>query len=223
MTPASSNLDAAVSPACGRKVRVKICGVTRIEDALRAVELGADFLGLNFYPPSPRCLAIDAARRIADAVRGRTRLVGVVVNPRPGRVEALFDRVGLDLVQFHGDETPRQVEPWAARAIRAFRWRGHGQVPDPVPWEGAWGWLFDYHEEGRYGGTGRSWNYEGIAGLGEGRRLFVAGGVGPDNARHAVAASDAWALDVCSGVESAPGIKDEGLLERLFDEVRDEI
>lgn len=206
----------------GSRVRVKICGVTREEDALQAVDLGADFLGLNFYPSSPRYLEIGAARRLADAVRGRTRLVGVVVNPEPGRVEELFDRVGLDLVQFHGDETPREVAPWAGRAIRAFRWRGDAERLDPMQWKDVWGWLFDYHEEGRYGGTGRRWNYQGIAGLGGGRRLFVAGGVGPDNAREAVTASGAWAIDVCSGVESSPGIKDAELLERLFDEVNDE-
>jgi len=222
VSPGLGNADRAASPASRGRVRVKICGVTRVEDAVRAVDLGADFLGLNFYPPSPRCLSIDAARNIAAAVRGRTRLVGVVVNPEPGRVDELFDRVGLDLVQFHGDETPQQVAPWAGRAIRAFRWSGRDEAPDPQLWEGVWGWLFDYHEEGRYGGTGRSWNYEGIAGLGEGRPLFVAGGIGPGNAREAVAASGAWALDVCSGVESSPGIKDPELLEQLFDEVNDE-
>lgn len=205
-----------------RQVRVKICGVTRVRDALRAVELGADFLGLNFYPPSPRHLEVEAARRIADAVRGRTRLVGVVVNPEAGRVEELFDRVGLDLIQFHGDESPQRVAPWAERAIRAFRWRDGDDAPDPSPWNDVWGWLFDYHEVGRYGGTGRTWSYERISGLGDGRPVFVAGGVGPGNARQAATASGAWGIDVCSGVESSPGIKDSELLERLFDEVHDE-
>ena len=105
-------------------VRVKICGVTRAEDARRAADLGADFLGLNFYPRSPRFLAAGAAREIAEAVRGKARLVGVFVNESPHRVEEIAEQVGLDLLQFHGDERAADLAPFAERAIKVVRCAG---------------------------------------------------------------------------------------------------
>jgi phosphoribosylanthranilate isomerase len=210
------------SGASGVRPEVKICGVTRVEDAVLSVELGADYLGLNFFPGSPRFLGVEKARKIARAVRGRTVVVGVVVDLPSGEIERLVERVGLDLVQFHGDETPEQVAPFRDLALRAFRWREGDEAPDLAPWRDVRGWLFDYHEAGRYGGTGKSWRYERLAEIEAGPKVFVAGGIRPDNVRRALAASRAAAVDVCSGVETAPGRKDPALLRRLFEEVRDD-
>lgn len=221
-------------PAVERRRRplVKICGVTRVADAVRAAELGADLLGLNFHPPSPRFLAADAARRLADAVRGRARLVGVFVDRTPAEIERLVDEVGLDLVQLHGDESPAGFERLAARTIKVFRLggatdpepldAGAGAAPEaPVEaWSDAWGVLFEARHVTLYGGTGTSWTYERIAGLAPGRRVLVAGGVGPANVCEALRRSGASGVDVCSGVERTPGIKDPELLERLFAELR---
>jgi phosphoribosylanthranilate isomerase len=200
-------------------VNVKICGVTDPSNALAAVEMGADYLGLNFYPGSPRFLTLERAREIADAVRGRVPLVGVFVNAAPGEIAETAGQVGLDLVQLSGDEAPETVAPFAARAIKVFRaghLPGHAEL---AAWSAVWGVLIDAPHRGLYGGTGEAWDYEAAIGL-AGRRVFLAGGIGPDNARRAVEAARPWAIDVCSRVESAPGIKDPELLRRLFQEVR---
>jgi phosphoribosylanthranilate isomerase len=200
---------------------VKICGVVDPDNARMAAEMGADFLGLNFYPRSPRYVEVERAREIASAVRGSgVRLVGVFVN-RPAReVEAIGSELGLDLLQLSGDETPEEAARFAGRAIKAFRGTDETQG-----WADAWAWLFDAPHVGApqgslYGGTGRSWNFQAVAGIAGERRVFVAGGLGPDNVRQAIAASRPFAVDVCSRVESAPGIKDPELLRRLFEEVR---
>jgi phosphoribosylanthranilate isomerase len=206
---------------------VKICGVTRPGDADLAVDLGADLIGLNFYPPSPRCLSVEAAREIADAVAGRAFLVGVFVDRSPAEIEEIAAGVGLDLVQLHGDEGPEAAAALGVRALKAFRVApAEGERLDPAllaPYPDAWGFLFDVRDERLYGGTGRTWCYRSLAGLAgaaaAGRPVLVAGGIAPGTARAALEASGAAGVDVCSGVESAPGIKDPLLLLRLIEEV----
>lgn len=205
------------------RVRVKICGVADPENAVLAVDLGADFLGLNFYPRSPRYVSPGRAREIADAVRGRVTLVGVFVNASPAEIETIAESVGLDLVQLSGDEGPEVVDPFAERAIKVFRTGGDPGPEALAAYAGAWGLLFDAPHGALYGGTGEAWSYESLARRVHdlpGRRVFLAGGLGPDNVRRAVEASRPFAVDVCSRVESAPGIKDPELLLRLFQEVR---
>jgi phosphoribosylanthranilate isomerase len=198
---------------------VKICGVVDPDNARMAVAMGADFLGLNFYPRSPRYVEVERAREIASAVRGSgVRLVGVFVN-RPAReVEEIDSEVGLDLLQLSGDEIPEEAAPFAGRAIKAFR--GTNSTGEREGWADAWAWLFDAPHGSLYGGTGTAWNFHAVAGIAGERRVFVAGGLGPDNVRQAIEASRPYAVDVCSRVESAPGIKDPELLLRLFQEVR---
>jgi len=205
-------------------VKVKICGVVDPENARLAVDLGADFLGLNFCAASPRFVDPARAREIADAVRGRVTLVGVFVNAAPAEVAAIAERVGLDLVQLSGDEGPRDVAPLAGRSIKVFR-SGGDPGPDALaPYGDVWGLLFDAAHATLFGGTGVAWSYEGAAGAVRrlpGRRVFLAGGLGPENVRRAVQMVRPFAVDVCSRVESAPGIKDPELLRRLFQEVCD--
>lgn len=195
---------------------VKICGVVDPDNARMAVEMGADFLGLNFYPRSPRYVEVERAREIASAVGGSgVRLVGVFVN-RPAReVQEIESEVGLDLLQLSGDESPEEAAPFAGRAIKAFR-----GTDGTEGWADAWAWLFDAPHGSLYGGTGMAWNFQAVAGIAGERRVFVAGGLGPGNVRQAIEASRPYAVDVCSRVESAPGIKDPELLLRLFQEVR---
>ena len=201
-------------------VKIKVCGVTDPANALAAVEMGADYLGLNFYPGSPRYVSIERAREIAGAVGGRVPLVGVFVNAPAAAIAETVERAGLDLVQLSGDEGPETVGPLAARTIKAFRTGGMPGGAELAAWSAVWGVLIDAPHRDLYGGTGEGWNYASAAELG-GRRLFLAGGIGPDNARRAVEAARPYAIDVCSRVESAPGIKDLELLRRLFQEVRD--
>ncbi len=210
-----------------KKPRVKVCGITSVGDARLAVELGADYLGLNFYPGSPRFLSIERAGEIADAVEGRAVLVGVFVNAPADQVSQISESVGLDLLQFHGDESPEMLAPFAARAIKAFR----GTAEEAARLPEVWGFLFDAPPPAAssffppellslpFGGTGTVWDYSSLAPLVTAlapHPVFIAGGLGPDNVRAALAASGASFVDVCSRVESAPGVKDPDLLRRLF-------
>lgn len=203
-------------------VQVKICGVTDPGNARTVMELGADFLGLNFYRASPRFVSVERAREIARAVAGRVPLVGVFVNHPRAEVEEIAERVGLDLLQFSGDEGPEAVGPYASRALKVFR---TGAAPGPevlAAYGDLWGVLLDAPHGSLYGGTGTAWDYGAIAPgpLHGESRLFLAGGIGPDNARRAVSAVRPFAIDVCSRVESAPGIKDPELVSRLMEEAR---
>jgi phosphoribosylanthranilate isomerase len=217
---------------------VKVCGVTRPEDAALAVELGADLVGLNFHPPSPRYLdpARDARRirEIAAAVGGRALLVGVFVDLPAERVEAIAASAGLDLVQLHGDEGPEVAARFGRLAIRVFRGASIDRArmaAEIALYPHAWGFLFDAPRRAGsgdrpdpYGGTGESWDHGAVRNLigtgALGRPVLVAGGIRPGNARAALAASGARGIDVCSGVESAPGVKDADCMRRLFEEVR---
>jgi len=219
------------------KPLIKICGITTVGDALRAVELGADLLGLNFHPPSPRYLEVEEARAIVTAVRaagraareedGRARpgIVGVFVDRPRREIEELDRAIAFDLVQFHGDEGPEDLRPFGPRAIKVFRLEAGGVAEPPFSlYPEAWGFLFDIRHPTLYGGTGAEWNYGSLAGLAAnqglaGRPCLVAGGIRPGNARRALAESGAAGLDVCSGVEAAPGEKDRRKLERLMREV----
>lgn len=202
------------------RVRVKICGVTDPAGALLAVESGADYLGLNFYPRSPRFVDVDRAREIAVAVRGRIALVGVFAGRPSSEIEEISGRVGLDLVQLSGDEGPAELAPFAGRAIKVFRTGGDPGAEALAAYPGVWGLLFDAPHGSLYGGTGAAWDYGSIAAIAQDRRVFLAGGLGPDNVRRAVQDVRPFAIDVCSRVESAPGIKNPELLQRLLQEVR---
>ncbi len=201
--------------------KVKICGVTSPEEAVLAVDLGADFVGLNFYPPSPRFLDFCRAAEIADAVRGRAKLVGVFVNLAREEVGALADRVGLDLYQFHGDETAEEIRPFAERALKAFRVRDRIDASTLAGFEDVWGVLIDARHPQLYGGTGESWSFDSLRDVAPdwSRRAFIAGGLDPSNVRAAISAASPFGIDVCSGVEAEPGKKDPELLKRLFEEI----
>jgi phosphoribosylanthranilate isomerase len=178
-------------------VKVKVCGVTDPANAAAAVELGVDYLGLNFYTGSPRFVDVGRALEIAGAVGGRVPLVGVFVNAATAEVEEIAGRVGLDLVQFSGDEGPEAVARFAPRAIKAFRSSGLPGGSETAAYGEVWGILLDAAHGSLYGGTGKAWDY-GLASVAElPGRLFLAGGIGPDNARQAAGVRP-YALDVCS-------------------------
>ena len=213
-----------MSSGDGRRTRVKICGLTRPADAELAVSLGADLLGLNFWPGSVRHLEPAVAREIADAVRGDVTLVGVFVNEEPERVEEIAAEIGLDLLQFHGDEGPEDLVAFSARAIKAVRFTGTPEPGALAGYPSAWGFLVEARAGGTYGGAGQGWDHGAARTLagGElaGRPLLIAGGLRPENVGAAIEASGAWGVDVATGVESEPGVKDRVKLERFFAEVR---
>jgi len=199
---------------------VKVCGVTNVEDARLAAELGADFLGLNFWRGSPRRVSVEAARGIAEEVRGRVRLVGVFVNHPAEEVASIARAVELDLLQFHGDEEPETVAIFGPRAIKVLR---TAKRPEPglfAAYPAVWGFLVEPARPGVYGGSGEPWSYGEAAALPSEKPVLVAGGIGPENVRAVIAAARPWGVDVCSRVECRPGAKDAALLRRLFEEVR---
>jgi phosphoribosylanthranilate isomerase len=200
-------------------VRIKICGITRCEDAEAAVSLGADFIGLNFYPPSPRCLSLAAAAAIAPVVKGRAQMVGVFVNADPAYIKERLESLELDLLQFHGDEDDDALAGWPVPVIRALR------LPADAPLDcidlariRADFILIDTFDSRLFGGTGRTRPFQALRAL-DLSRVFISGGLTPDNAI-AAAALNPYALDVASGVESAPAIKDHDKLRSFIANAR---
>ncbi len=194
-------------------VRIKICGLTRIEDAALAADLGADFIGLNFHPPSPRYVELERARAIRDAVAERCRVVGVFVNARREFIAERVTALHLDLIQFHGDEDEAALDGWAVPTIRALRLKPiENGAPFP-PTRADYLLLDRFHPE-LFGGTGQTLPLEHLLGH-DLSRVFISGGLTPANVA-AAAALNPYAVDVASGVESAPGVKHHGKLRSFF-------
>lgn len=201
-------------------VRIKMCGMTRVEDARRAADLGVDAIGLNFYPSSPRFVSLDRAVAIAAAVGDKVELFGVFVNELHDRVEFIRGEVGLSRLQFHGDEPPETLMPFGDAAVKVIRFRDPMTEPDWSAYPQVGGFLLEPRHETLFGGSGRSWRYESLAGLRPPRPWFLAGGLSPGNVGRAIVASGARGVDVCSGVESVPGIKDARRMDAFVTEVR---
>jgi len=200
-------------------VRVKVCGVTRREDALLAADIGVEYVGINFYPPSPRYLTIEKAAEVAEAVKGRSLLVGVFVNAERSYIKDRLRLTGLDLLQFHGDEEDDALKGWPVPVIRAIRMRP-GEPPDSsslgrIPADFL---LFDTFHPRLFGGTGQAQRLDVLRAL-DLRRAFISGGLTPENAAEAAALAP-YAVDVASGVEAAPGIKDAIKLRNFFANAR---
>ena len=194
-------------------VRVKICGVTRVEDAEAAIALGVKMIGLNFYPPSPRCLSIDRARELRRAIGRRAIVIGVFVNASRDYIDERLRELDLDLIQFHGDEDESALIGWPVKVIRALRLRAN--VPDAaLPPTVADYVLLDTFHPGLYGGSGQARPLAGLERL-DLARVFISGGLTPANVG-AAAALHPYAVDVASGVESAPGVKDPAKLRSFI-------
>jgi phosphoribosylanthranilate isomerase len=192
-------------------VRVKVCGVRRLADAQAAVAAGADFLGLNFHPPSPRYLEPEAAAELAAALPG-VALVGVFVDLPRAEVERIAARVGLAALQFSGHEDPAYCAGWAWRTVKALH-LAPGMDASALAARYATDYLMaDVLVPGMQGGTGVALDPALTAGLPPGR-LFVAGGLRPETVAEVVRRVRPYAVDVASGVESRPGEKDHAKLE----------
>ena len=192
-------------------VRVKVCGVTRLEDAKAAWEAGADALGLNFYAKSPRCVDVATAAALAATRPPLGAVVGVFVNASPEDIRAKVGACGLTAVQLHGDEPPEACSGYGVPVIKALRVRGPEDVARAREYVGVGdvaGLLLDGAAPG-YGGGGVGFDWSLVAQLtGCGVPVLVAGGLKPSNVAEAVRATRPYGVDVASGVESAPGIKD---------------
>ena len=203
-----------------RRTRVKICGLTRPEDALSAVRLGADAIGLVFYPPSPRNVPVETARRIVTALPPFATVVGLFVDETPARIRGVLERVRIDLIQFHGDETPADCTTFGRPYIKALRMQPKLDLSRAMAkYEGASGFLLDaWHAETK-GGTGRSFDWTLIP-RGYAGSLILAGGLHAGNVAEALRTVRPYALDVSSGVEAANGIKDLNKMAAFLREVQ---
>jgi phosphoribosylanthranilate isomerase len=199
---------------------VKICGVTRPEDARLAAALGASAIGMVFWPGSPRAVTVQQAAAVAAAVPEGVLIVGVFVDATRDAIAAVVRQVPLGAVQLHGSETPAFVEslPWPV--IKALAVPSEGPLPDLAPWAGV-RVLLDAHDPVRRGGTGRLVDWARAAALAATRPVILAGGLGPGTVAGAIARVRPAGIDVSSGVERAPGLKDEARLRALFDAVRE--
>ena len=201
-------------------VKVKVCGITRVDDALLASDLGASAVGFVFWPRSPRHVAPAAARAIAARLPVAVAPVGVFVDPSAGEVRRVVEEVGLAAVQLHGDEPPAFCRELPYRVIKAIGVDGADgtrAAAREVPAEATV--LLDARDPERRGGTGRTVDWEIAAAVAAERRVFLAGGLGAANVGAAIRTVRPYGLDVSSGVESAPGRKDPTRLRAFFDEV----
>lgn len=197
-------------------VKLKVCGITNYEDAVAAIKVGAEFLGFNFYPPSPRYIAPTAAREIIAQLPPETINVGVFVNePRPEDVLAKLAQSGAAVAQLHGDEDEQYCRMVGApRVIKALR-IGNQFTLESLTGFPAAAFLIDAYDDKLYGGTGKTSNWEVAAEIAKSISVFLAGGLSPDNISEAVRSVQPYAVDVNSGVELYPGRKDQEKLQAL--------
>lgn len=201
-------------------VRVKICGITRVEDALLAAELGAHAIGLVFHRQSPRAVSIEQATRIANALPPFVSVVGLFVNAERANIRKVLEAVPINLLQFHGDETPLKCRGHGRRYIKAVRMAADVDlVKCAIDFHDAAGLLLDAHVVGIYGGTGQRFDW-GQVPAGVGSPIILSGGLNPANVAAGIRAVRPVAVDVSSGVESAPGIKDPEKLKAFIREAQ---
>lgn len=202
------------------RTRVKICGITSVADGLAAARHGADAIGLVFYPPSPRVVALEGARAIAESVPPFVARVAVFVNPAAREVEAVIRACRPDLLQFHGEETAEFCRGFGVPYLRALRVRrGVDLLESLSPYADAAGWLLDAYRQELYGGTGEAFDWDLIP-RGLARPLVLSGGLDAENVGAAIRRVRPWAVDVSSGVEAAKGVKDERRIAAFMEAVR---
>ncbi|BCB26421.1 N-(5'-phosphoribosyl)anthranilate isomerase [Sulfurimicrobium lacus] len=188
--------------------RAKICGITTIEDGRTAARHGADAIGLVFYPPSPRLVSVTQAAEIAAALPPFVTTVGLFVNPQAGEVEAVLRELRLDMLQFHGDETPEFCASFGVPWLKAVRVKPRVDlVQCAIRYRDARGLLLDAFVAGTPGGTGLSFDW-GLIPAELPLPVILSGGLDPANVRTAIEQVKPWAVDVSSGVEASKGIKD---------------
>ena len=200
--------------------RIKICGITRGQDAVTAAELGAHAVGLMFYEDSPRFISVHQANKVSGVLPPFVTRVGVFVNPVEQQVQTILGALRLDLLQFHGDEPPQFCARFGMPYIKAVRVRkGMDLLQYASRYHDAKGLLLDAHSEGAYGGTGEAFDWSLIpANLP--LPIILSGGLNAANVAGAIRQVRPWAVDVSSGVESEKGIKDAAKIAAFMQGVR---
>jgi len=203
-------------------VKVKICGITNVEDAQAAQAAGADLLGFVFYEKSPRCVTVEQAAAIARTVSPFVVRVGLFVDAPPQLVMEAMSACGLQLLQFHGDETPEYCRQFGAMSMKAFRVKD-AETIRTLPEYPTDALLLDAFVPGQHGGTGYSFNWDlAVDAVNLGKPVFLAGGLTPGNVAEAVCKVRPYGVDVSSGVESAPGKKDHAKVKAFIEAAKRE-
>jgi len=201
--------------------KVKICGITNIEDALEAVKAGADYLGFILFPKSPRYVSPEKAADIIGHLPEGVKKVAVVVNEPVERLVELLD-YGFDLIQLHGDETPEVIEILPPeQVIKVFRVKDKFDKNLLKDWKGVYAFLLDTYKKETYGGTGETFNWNIAKDLvREGYKIFLSGGLNPENVQRAICEVKPYAVDVSSGVELRKGKKDLKKLKEFIEKAK---
>lgn len=199
--------------------KVKICGITSLDDALMAVDAGADALGFVFFEKSPRYLGPEAAARVIARIPPLVQVVGLFVNAELDFVNRTADSCGLDIVQLHGEESPAYCRLVRRRVMKAFRVRGPESLIPMAQYQVS-AYLLDAYSPNAYGGTGERFDWDCAVAAKERGPIVLAGGLNPDNVAFAVAKVAPYAVDVSSGVESVPGRKDPEKVRRFILEAK---
>lgn len=197
-------------------LRIKICGITNADDALMAVDAGADALGFMFYEPSPRHVSLAAAANIIRQLPPLVTKVGVFVNASEAFIRQAIAECGLDAVQLHGDESPEFCRKFSRPVIKAFRVQ-NADALNTLPRYDTAAWLLDSYVPDKHGGTGAVFNWDlAVAAKKSGRPIILAGGLIPENVTKAIRQVRPYGVDVSSGVEAAPGKKDSGKVKAFI-------
>jgi len=198
------------------RTRIKICGITRPEDGIEAARLGADAIGLVFYNKSPRAVTPIQAAEIVAALPAFVTTVGLFVDPEPVNIEVVLAQVSLDLIQFHGDETPEFCASFARPYLKAIRMReGIDLAAERQRFSDARGLLLDTYQPGIPGGTGEAFEWDRVPDD-LAASIVLAGGLNPDNVAAAIKQVKPYAVDVSGGVEASKGIKDAAKMAAFF-------
>jgi phosphoribosylanthranilate isomerase len=201
-------------------VKVKICGITSVEDARAAAEAGADAIGLMFYEKSPRCVLLEQAQEISASLPPYIMRVGVFVDPDPALVGAAMAHCGLTMLQFHGDEPNDFCGQFGLMSMKAFRMKDAGSLQQLENYQTE-ALLLDSYVAGKQGGTGEKFNWDlAVEAKKLGKPIFLSGGLTPENVASAVQQVMPFGVDVSSGVEAAPGKKDHQKIRDFIAAVR---
>ncbi len=203
------------------RLKVKICGITRLEDALAAVRLGADALGFNFWPSSKRYLPPEQARAIVRRLPPLVTAVGVFVDPTRDEVLRAVAASGVVMAQLHGDESPELCLSLPVPVLKAIRIADARSLAALASYD-VRGFVLDAPSPG-YGGSGRTFDWSLVAEVAREMPIVLAGGLTPENVAEAVRAVHPWAVDVASGVESAPGVKDLEKMRRFVERAKEAV
>ena len=202
------------------RTRVKICGITRVEDAIAAARAGADAIGLVFYANSPRNVGIEQARQICAALPAFVTTVALFKDAEAGFIEQVLTALDIDLMQFHGSESPADCRRFGRPYVKALGMLGASEIEAQAAcYDDARAVLLDAHPPGGDGGSGETFDWHSIPAAMR-HDIILAGGLNPDNVFDAVQTVRPWAVDVSSGVESEAGIKSAGRIQQFINEVK---